>query len=239
MASSPQAARLTEAHRLAQTRLGAQTAQQMTDAWSVLDPARIDATVEAWLRVSVPVLQNQRATSARLAGAYLRAFRTLEVGEEIAPTLAAALDPAQTATSLLVTGPVKVKQATARGVPLDAASVLGRESSARAGMRLALAGGRSTITSTLTADPQAHGWARVTSGSPCAFCDMLASRGPVYGEASADFEAHDGCSCTAEPVYNHDAAWPPGAREARAVWDESTRGLTGAEALAAFRRARG
>lgn len=239
MASSPQAARLTEAHRLAQTRLGAQTVQQMTDAWGVLDPARLDATVEAWLRVTVPVLQNQRAASARLAGAYLRAFRTLEVGADLAPTLATALDPAQTATSLLVTGPVKVKQATARGVPLDAASNLGRDSSASAGMRLALTGGRATITSTLAADPEARGWARATSGSPCAFCDMLASRGPVYGEASADFEAHDGCSCTAEPVYDTAAAWPPGAREARELWDESTRGLSGPEALTAFRRARG
>jgi hypothetical protein len=35
----------------------------------------------------------------------------------------------------------------------------------------------------------------------CDFCEMLADRGAVYGEASADFEAHDHCSCSAEPVF--------------------------------------
>jgi hypothetical protein len=41
----------------------------------------------------------------------------------------------------------------------------------------------------------------VTSGNACDFCSMLADRGAVYGEASAEFEAHDHCSCSAQPVY--------------------------------------
>jgi hypothetical protein len=30
---------------------------------------------------------------------------------------------------------------------------------------------------------------------------MLADRGAVYSEATADFAAHDHCGCSAEPVY--------------------------------------
>lgn len=41
------------------------------------------------------------------------------------------------------------------------------------------------------------GWARVLAGETnCAFCAMLASRGPVYRSGlTAGFEAHDNCDC--------------------------------------------
>lgn len=43
-------------------------------------------------------------------------------------------------------------------------------------------------------------WRRVTDGRPCAFCAMLAARGPVYvSEDTSSFDAHGGCGCTAEP----------------------------------------
>lgn len=46
------------------------------------------------------------------------------------------------------------------------------------------------------------GWARVLAGETnCAFCAMLASRGPVYhSEGTASFDAHDGCDCGATLV---------------------------------------
>lgn len=46
------------------------------------------------------------------------------------------------------------------------------------------------------------GWARVLAGETnCAFCAMLASRGPVYKSGvTAGFEAHDGCDCSATLV---------------------------------------
>lgn len=238
MASTAEAGRLTEAHRLAQARLGAQTAAQILSTWRLVDPAALDATVEAWLRVAVPIIGAQRTTSARLAANYLTAFRALELGRSARPIvarLAEDLDARQAATSLTVTGPARVKAATGRGVALATASTLGQTGSARSSMRLALDGGRSTISATVAADPQALGWARATSGSPCAFCAMLASRGPAYSEETVAFEAHDGCSCGAEPVYHRDADWPAGARDLRDLWDAHTRGEE--DQLNAFRRA--
>jgi hypothetical protein len=137
-----------------------------------------------------------------LAADYLRTFRALELGsiERITPVLGT-LDPVAVTTSLIVTGPVRVKNAAAKGLDLAAAMERAAASSAAAGMRHALAGGRDTIDETVKADPKAIGWARVTSGKACEFCSMLADRGAVYGDDTAHFDAHDGCSCTAEPAY--------------------------------------
>jgi hypothetical protein len=135
------AGQLTEAHRLAQVRLGVVTVRQMLAVFHILDPDDIDGTFPDWLTAVAPIVQAQRRSSAELAGRYLAVSRALQVG------------------------------------------------------------GRETITSTVKADPRAVGYERVTSGSACDFCSMLADRGAVYGEASADFEAHDGCACGAEPVY--------------------------------------
>lgn len=236
MAATAQAARVTEAHRLAQARLGAQTAAQMVTAWGLVDPEHLDGTVEAWLRLAVPVVRAQKAASARLASAYLTTYRRLEGagGPAVVPHLADRLDAGQAVTSLTVTGPVRVKLATARGLPLSAASLLGRDSSARAAMRLALDGGRTTITGTLASDPSAHGWARATSGSPCAFCAWRASRGPSYSEDSVAFEAHDGCSCSAEPVYDPDGDWPAGARRYQDLWQKAK--VDGGDTTQVFRR---
>lgn len=59
---------------------------------------------------------------------------------------------------------------------------------------------RGTIIESSVADPAARGWQRIGSGE-CAFCAMLIGRGAVYSEASADFAAHDHCSCSAAPEF--------------------------------------
>lgn len=60
---------------------------------------------------------------------------------------------------------------------------------------------RLTISGSSVADPQARGWQRVGDGSSCDFCSMLLGRGAVYTEATADFQAHDHCGCSAEPAW--------------------------------------
>jgi hypothetical protein len=68
--------------------------------------------------------------------------------------------------------------------------------------RLAAQTGRETTIQAVKTDRQARAWARETRGDCCYFCAMLASRGAVYrSEATAKFEAHDGCHCIAVPVF--------------------------------------
>lgn len=57
-------------------------------------------------------------------------------------------------------------------------------------------GARETVRLSSIEDPQAQGWQRVASGG-CSFCQLLAGRGTVYSEASADFASHDNCRCFA------------------------------------------
>jgi hypothetical protein len=202
MAATAAASRLTEAHRLAQIRLGVTTVQQMLAAWPLLDVDDLDGTSPRWVAINRALIGAQHRQSVTLAADYLRTFRALELGsiERITPVLGT-LDPVAVTTSLIVTGPVRVKNAAAKGLDLAAAMERAAASSAAAGMRHALAGGRDTIDETVKADPKAIGWARVTSGKACEFCSMLADRGAVYGDDTAHFDAHDGCSCTAEPAY--------------------------------------
>jgi hypothetical protein len=239
MAATALGAQLTELQRAAQLRLAARTIAQLRLVWGLLDPDELDETFQRWLRVAVPVVQTNRAASARLAAAYLAAFRRAELGslEGLPVVMAAPVDVKAVTTSLLVTGPWSVKKAMTRGVDLARAVDIAEARSAAAAMRHVLDGGRDTTLGTVAADRQALGWARVASANACAFCAMTASRGPDYGsEASAGFEAHDGCQCGAEPVYRDDAAWPANSERYRELWDEHAAG-SGGDALNNFRRA--
>lgn len=69
------------------------------------------------------------------------------------------------------------------------------------GLQLRIANAaRDTVTGAAIADPSARGWQRQAFRG-CPFCQMLAGRGSVYGESSADFAAHDHCHCVAVPAF--------------------------------------
>lgn len=192
---------LTEAHRLAQARIGARTVADMLAAWSLLDPNSLDATTPRWLLVATRLIATRRTESVTLAAGYMRAYRQLVTGSAFPPVLAAPIDTAAISTSLTITGPVSLKSALTAGRSLADATETAQANASRAGMRHALNGGRDTIAATTEADPASVGYTRVTSGSPCDFCSMLAGRGAVYSDATAHFQAHDGCSCSAQPGY--------------------------------------
>lgn len=195
---------LTEAHRRAQLLVGALIVRQLRGVWKLLDPQNLDASFDAWLGAVAPIVVNGRQASATLAAGYLSAYRAAELG--FTPTAAATVmaDPPNLkglTTSMLVTGPVSVRSALARKVPLAQAMSTAEGRTAASGMRWALNGGRETILKTVKADRRAAGWMRVTSSKACDFCRMLATRGAVYSEDSGAFAAHDGCACSIAPIY--------------------------------------
>lgn len=195
--------RLSEQHRLAQVRLGAITATAILQVWPLLDPEQLDATFERWLTAVTPIVGANRAVSIRLATNYLAAHRTNALGIRTPATAtlpAGPVDPARLRTSMLVTGPVSIRRAMSRGINIASAADTAAANTARAALRHVLDGGRETILETVRADPRATGYERTTSGSACAFCSDLA--GITSADADAiSFEAHDGCSCSAAPVY--------------------------------------
>jgi len=133
----------------------------------------------------------------------LRAFRQAKgVPGAVKPVFAEPLIVDQFATSLRVTSVVAAKKAAAAGtLPVEAmANALTQSTGSMA--RLVLDAGRDTITQTIRADRAAFGWQRILGGGGCDFCQMLAGRGAVYKEDTADFPSHDHCGCTSEPVYD-------------------------------------
>ncbi|MET9861968.1 hypothetical protein ABZY93_22125 [Streptomyces smyrnaeus] len=117
---------------------------------------------------------------------------------------------------------------------------------AAAAERVALNGGRSTVWSHAQRDRRVIGYIRLSrTGTPCGWCAMLISRGPVYrSERSAEYgdgdKYHDNCHCYAEPVYSREQynSSPLYALNRRygELWPQVTRGLSGKAALSAWRR---
>jgi hypothetical protein len=67
------------------------------------------------------------------------------------------------------------------------------------------AGFRDTVTGNVQVDPDAVGWQRFARPGACKFCVMLADKGAVYTEATADFAAHTTCHCVCGPSFDLDA----------------------------------
>ena len=117
---------------------------------------------------------------------------------------------------------------------------------AAAAERIAMNGGRSTVWNHMQRDRKVIGYIRLSrTGTPCGWCAMLISRGPVYRSGnSAEFadgdKYHDNCHCYAEPVfsreqYNSSPTYELN-RRYEELWPRVTRGLSGKAAVSAWRR---
>lgn len=230
-------AAVTETHRLRQVALRNLTIRRLQRIYPLLDFDDIAGSWPAVEAALVPLVRDAATVSAAIAGDYYQTFRA-EAGASGSPTLRLAPPPseAEIVPSLRIAGP-KTAGRLVYLRPLDAPSVTFTNLSGDV-TRQVLNGGRNTVLGSVDADPQAYGYARATSGKACAFCAMLASRGPVYKtEASGGFDAHNHCACSVQPLYDRSQSWPPGGRDYQTLWNQSTKGLSGADARKAFRRA--
>ena len=240
MAATVQGTQLTEQHRRSQLSIRAAALRTLLVLFPAFTMKDIDAS---WLPLEAALMlliTQARTQSSSLARAYYLNFRNAEGIRGPVPVDPPPLPIWEQAAhrSLTVTGPVAAKQAIASGRPQAEAREIALVRLSGSVGRLVLNGGRDTITGMVSAEPQRVGWIRVTSASPCAFCAMFATRGPIYKETTVGFQAHDHCACTAEPIVrNERSAWPARNRELLGVWNETTRGLGGREAILAFRAA--
>jgi len=185
---------------------GAFDVADMSASWTAIEPAL------------VALIQSRSPISARLAGRYLAEFRAAEgVGGAASVRLASTPVVDDLIPNLRFVGIANarrlddLKRAPSEIARVTLSNVEGEVT------RHVLNGGRSTIVETVRGDSRARGYTRVTDGAPCAFCAMLAGRGPVYNsDTSGSFDAHRKCGCTAEPVYFTDAPWSPSAKR----WDD-------------------
>lgn len=236
MAVTTQGALLTQQHRLAQMALRSATIRDLLLLWPLFD-VRDFATFDRFVSAAQLLLGVRHADSIGLAAAYLEAFRAAEgQAGRIEIPRPSPLEPVVIETSLRTGGILGTLNARRAGLSIEAAKRNGFVRVAGAASSLVLDGGRQTILEGVAADPAQPRWQRVPSGRACGFCAMLASRGAVYKSRDrAAFKTHDHCSCTPEPAYAG-SRLPEAAQRYRDHWKDATRGLSGTDALNAFRR---
>lgn len=247
MAQTREGAALTEQHRQLQLHVRALALRDFTRLWPTWNGG--DHAFSDLVAATLPLVRGYHQISAVVAGSYYQAFRAAErVHEQTQVILADPIGTPLITASLYVTGKVETRKAIAAGKSAADARELALVRTSGAISRHILDGGRDTLIRSVQEDPLASGWARVTDGAPCAFCAMLAGRGPVYkSERTAEFRSHDHCGCMAEPFYGGGrAAWPGRAREFHALYQQATRDAaadgsldrgTSNDLLNAFRRA--
>jgi len=203
MARTRQGATLTEAHRAAQLAARAGSLRELIRLWAVVDPTNLSRTIDTFARAAAILAGDGEFRSAEISARYYPLFRRVEIGAAgsvVRPAARTSVDIlASEIRGAALSGIIDARRG---GLSVPAASQRGLVRVAGTLGKLILNGGRRTIIDAIHADPKALGYARVTSGDPCAFCRMLAGRGPVYKtEKSANFEPHGSCGCVGEPVY--------------------------------------
>ena len=213
MALTAEGKQLTEANRVGQLAIAAQADIEARALWSRLKVADLDASTPAWMAANIAVLRRRFDQSTDLAGSYVGDYREAELGTDAGRIVAPTFSASEEAGVLLLAGPVRVKLLVGKGMNPDAAHAASLKKFSGIMRRQVLSGGRQLIDLTTEADNRAIGWRRVSDGSPCTFCAMLCSRGPVYRSAAVaapiagtGLEYHGHCGCTAEIVYGE---WKP------------------------------
>lgn len=196
MAATATGVRLTELHYNQQTALRAATLRDVARLFPALDLTSFESVDRSWPALEAALralITRQYGVSAGLSVNYYGMLRAAEgVAGAATPLVASPLVAEQVEVPLRVTGPYTAKRLIAVQDRQASAKTLARLSGSVS--RLVANGGRGTLDRSVRADRRALGWARVTSGSPCAFCRLLRSRGAVFkSAASSKFEAHDHC----------------------------------------------
>jgi hypothetical protein len=210
MARTAQGAKLTQAHRAAQLAARAGSLSELVRLWRVVDPTNLKGTIDTFAHAAAILATGGERRSAEISANYYPLFRRVEIGAAgslVRPAPSIGIEAlAGDIRGAALSGILKARRG-GLSVPLAADSGLVRVAATLG--KLVLNGGRRTLITATENDKQALGYARVTSGDPCAFCRALAGRGAVYKtEKSADFEAHDGCACSPEALYR--GSRPPG-----------------------------
>ena len=251
--SVPDVATTAEVNQQAHSDLASVVVSAVARAYEVVDPHDLAGTLPRFRTMVAAVVARFGQAAASLALAQYLASRREAVD--------AGLVAASSVPRLVVGGPdLKALDAligwatsglwTPAGASRDVAEQAKTSAVALAKAQgvaegLVTSAGRDTTFSAIGRDRAAKGWARIPEVGACSFCLMLALRGAVKSEATADFVAHHvlpngsggECRCGVQALFSR--KWTPTAQvaEAQAQWDESTKGLTGKDAELAFRTA--
>ena len=210
MANTSAGRALTAAQKRDQIRHASAVLARSKIAWSrYLDVDNLDGSFPAWVLIMEEIVQGGFDGSASLAAGYLHRFAEAE-GFTVNGVPDVLFDRAKLVEEMLVNGPVSIKQKIAKGMSPDAAKDAALERWLGVVQERTMDGGRDFLIGASKYSGKAGRWRRVTDGEPCAFCAMLAARGPVYTSETVKFDSHERCGCTAEIVVGE---WEPTEKE--------------------------
>lgn len=191
---------VTEKHRKAQLQLRAATLRDLLRLWPAFDIENL-RTWGPFEEAALLLVQNRSRTSAGLASAYYRTLREVAEAAGRATPRVVLPDTDAVVAGLRIVGPFNASKQLSLGRPVADVAKATLVNLSGETTRHVLNTGRRTVDASVMADEQAIGWRRVTSGSACAFCSILAARGTVYKSDTVDFSAHRHCACFPEPAF--------------------------------------
>ncbi|KQX27559.1 hypothetical protein ASD97_24995 [Streptomyces sp. Root63] len=172
-------------------------------------PSRMQETVPDWIEAVRALVGEYGAASASAAADFYEAERVAArvTGRFTVPLLDPPPDEQvdnslRWATKdLWPRDPDDPKTTAAQRAPLEVRLEAAEKKAEGVAQKLVTDQGRGAVQAAVQQDRMAVGYARAAALGACAFCRLLAARGMVFKQDTADFRAHDGCNCGVIPVF--------------------------------------
>lgn len=223
----------------AQQRLSVRLARDLARLWRIVRLGAFGSTIPRWVEAVQAAVDEHAAIAGSLAVDYYEGERELARvrGRPFTPTIPAV--PPQKVEASLKWATKELWVPQVENPPSIESRLQAAEVKAAGAAQKAVADlGRDVIRDAIFQDRQARGWARVTTADSCAFCALMALRGPVYAsestagrDANRQFEGegrykfHDHCDCTIAPIFNGQEWDPPDhVRQWERLYKDATRG---------------
>lgn len=205
--AAPSVARASEQQR-AQAGLIALLLRDIAKIWRLLQPQSLHRSMPAWVAAVHAVTSRYGPMAATLAADYYEAERAAAnaAGRFTVPLADAPSEGQVDAVMRWATKDLWSRNPDTLTERLQTA----KNHAESAAAKLVEDVGRLTITYAVQKDPAAVAWVRTAAPGACAFCRMLAQRGPVFSADTVGFRAHDDCHCMAQPLFRGQK-WAPSA----------------------------
>lgn len=183
--------------------------QDMRSLRRLIRPQNLQATMPDWIEEVRGLVAQYGSASAAAAAEYYEAERVAAAvtGRFTVPLLGPPPDEQVNNSLRWATkdlwprDPDDPKTTEAQKQSMDVRLDAAEKKAEAVTQKLVIDQGRGTVQNAVRQDRMAVGYARAAALGACAFCRLLASRGMVYKQDTADFRAHDGCNCAAIPVW--------------------------------------
>lgn len=205
MALTAAGAALTAGYQRHISATASATGLAVADAMGDIDPDDIGGMHQYAVKKAADAIQAGTRQGRALTARYLNRYARAE-GIEL-PTLPAVrpVGRQEAVRTAFYSGPVRAKTLIRRGISGEQAVAEMRTWAAQWGRTRVESTSRDYVIQ--SARRTKLKCRRVVVGKTCAFCSMLAARGPVYTEDTVTFRAHRCCDCTWEICKETPAEW--------------------------------